>query len=269
MDSIIPVDVRIPLFEKVSLSPSKKYRFLLEQSRVKFTNIIITRAIVTTYSEPTEPGATGPASRPEVITEIDIQQDPHGFWHCWVQGIDKTEYLLTKGIKNGALLISMASRTSSELQTDFTWRFACVSPNNDKLAVACSKESKNPIRVYDFRNILNPPYVELTTTRFPDIEKSRPYQCGIKWRDNISLEVTVPVHTKDKLAFGFAYCTQDFILEVNPFESLASVREEKRDIRDMRNRDRRYSTSTSTSDEYSWSDESYHHDRGHHTRDRR
>ena len=240
IDSLIPVDVRVLLFEQSSLSPSKRYKFVLEQARVKFTNIIITRAIVTSEvcvetsdntgkkTAPQCPAGTrnspaGTRNSPEIIAEIDIQQDPQHFWHCWVQTTDKKEFLLTKGIRKGALLISMAKGAIADLVTDYDWRDACISPNNDKLAVACSKESKTPVRVFDFRNIQNPPYLELQVSRLPDIEKSKPYESDICWKDNIHLQVTMPVFNRDKLAFNFDYYSEDIILEVRPFDAITSV----------------------------------------------
>lgn len=211
MDGLIPKEVRVPIFEKTTTSPSGRYEFHLEQARVKFTNIIITRGIIR-------------SKEGKILAEIDIQQDPQTFWHCWILSESRQEYLLGKDSDKGALLISMATLKVLSLLTDFSWRSASISPLGDKLAVTCSKESKKPLRVFDFRNVDNPPYNELKVDNFPVIDKSQPYKCEVAWSDNNTLDLTIPVYKDDPLSLGYDYYCKEFTLKIKGPDVMASTR---------------------------------------------
>ena len=252
IDSLIPNEVRLVLHEETTFSPSKRYKYHLEHARVKFTNILISRVVISSIPEKS------------VIAEVDIQGcNPNEYWHNWIQSGDKKEYLLLKGIQKGALLISMSSGAIADLITEYVWKQATISPNNDKLAVLCDKQSKVPIRVFDFRNVSNPPFLEMKTSGLPVIEKAKYYQSEISWMDNIHLTVAIPVHKRDTLAFGFSYYIEEITMEVYPVDGITTVvtgnsvqikGNKHRPSKTFGVAEKRYQSSDSGSQSDSWSD---------------
>jgi hypothetical protein len=221
MSDQFPSDSRITLFEESSASPSGQFVYKLLQSRVRFTNIIITRAVILKLTDLKLKDLK--TSDSEVIFEIDVQRDPKAFWHCWFKSADGKEYLITRcpggpDSKKGALLFNINAERRCELDTGFEWRYACISPNNDKLAVAAARDASQPVFVYDIRNIENPPFPMLRTTTFRHISKSKPYECDIKWKNNSQIEVSMPVHKESEFSFGYNAYIEIFNLEVDPYD---------------------------------------------------
>lgn len=233
MDDIFPKELRIPIFERATVSSSGKYKLYLEQARIKFTNIIVTRGIIVDM-------ATN-----QILIELDLQRDPKTFWHSWLRNGDGKEYLLGRGSKGG-ILLSLTNRKILDINTGFEWKAAKVSPNGDKLAIVCDRASNKPIRVYDFRDPEMIPYPELSISRFPDIQKMDPYASEIDWDDNNRIRVSAQVHSKDQLSFGFDYYCEEFTLIVKSVspdsQDLTQATQATQPTQGTRNGPHRYNT---------------------------
>lgn len=218
----------INLYQKSSESPSQKYRLEIEQKRLRFTNLMMTRALVYDQKED------------KIINELDPEQNPRNFWFTWLQvplfqpdsnsnlppglpspgRIEYKEYLLTRGPKSGAILIAIEENKFYEIPTPFVWKDAKVSPSGNKLAITChrSKNDSKPVRVFDFSYPARPPYRELSLSHFPELKGAKEYHSEIEWIDDNSIKVTLPVYCgDDPLALGYDYYSEDITLSLkNP-----------------------------------------------------
>ncbi len=231
------------LANKKSYSLTRKYKLLVEQLRVKFTNIVITRARIYQLTDKKSHDSNTVNDREQtLILDIDIQRDPTIFWSVWVKYTKRrinnsvvtndtvsrvtrdlesnisedltSEYLIYQSPKEGAMIISIPDGVITEFKTDYEWKAAMVSPDGDKLAILCDKKSKKAIRVFDLRHPESSPYHEYSLSDYPDIKHLNPYVSEIKWYSNDVLAVESRVEGKDKFSMNFDYHTETYKLRV-------------------------------------------------------
>ena len=268
-------DLTISLFYDEKVSPSQQYKLIIEQKRVRFTNLILCRGLIikqnvvnkeddinSAFGFPLNPNqsevskskdllgdiyvkdvelknqnrSASNLSPNQIIVQLDITRKPENFWFTWVRLIDESEYLLTANPdihKKGAILIAPATNEVIAINTPFEWNDAIISPDGQKLAVLCEDSSVKPIRVYDFRNPLLQPYLELTLSGWTDkLGKSNPYDAQIKWLNSNILVATFPVSEKDQLDLGFNTAIREIQLTVDTVTSASknSLRANKPDF---------------------------------------
>lgn len=237
MSILADPELWISLFHEKSESPSQQFRFDLEQKRLRYTNVILVKGTITDQKNN------------KVIAELDPQQNPRDFWFTWLQvpifrpdqnysgqrpapgRVEYKEFLLTRGVKSGAVLISTEEDDKVyEISTPYEWRDAKLSPCGTKLAITChrAKDSKDckPVRVFDFSDPSNVPYKELPLTHFPQLEGMKEYRSEIEWIDDNSIKVTLPVYCGNTpYALGYDYCSEDIILSLkHPTSGLSQLR---------------------------------------------
>lgn len=232
----------LTLYDHSSISLTKKYRLQIQQLRIKFSNIIITRARIYKGTS---------IDNEKIILDIDIQRDPKSFWFSWVKInrdknrkqlrekddiVTKTlndslvresdnqsteiledrvlEYLIYQSPSEGSIIMSVPEGQIIPIPSKYEWKIAIVSPDGDKLAVICDKKSRKPIRVFDFRNPETTPYYEYALSDSPNIKGIDEYSSKIKFRDNNTLIVESRVNSKDEYSMNFDYHTETYELKI-------------------------------------------------------